>query len=204
MVEGTRGGQDARGGATSNGVGAAARLRTRMRIADERGWTLMEVLVACSMIAILTGIAVPQYTQVALQMRTSAAATQMVSDLNYAREMAQRTGVPHYINVIAGWKSDTFLGAVNSNTVGLTVTTLFGGKLGLTVAYSGDVFVGVKHELSASVNSSINLGLRYELAMVDKKDLAVNNMTIGLTLSAIATKIRAHGTRLTPAGFTVM
>jgi Tfp pilus assembly protein FimT len=102
MVEGTRGGQDARGGATSNGVGAAARLRTRMRIADERGWTLMEVLVACSMIAILTGIAVPQYTQVALQMRTSAAATQMVSDLNYAREMAQRTGVPHYINVIAG------------------------------------------------------------------------------------------------------
>ena len=62
----------------------------------------MEVLVACGMFAILAAIAVPQYSAVALQMRTSAAATQLFSDLTFAREMAQRTGVPHYIDVGAG------------------------------------------------------------------------------------------------------
>jgi Tfp pilus assembly protein FimT len=62
----------------------------------------MELLVACSMFVILAGIAVPQYKAVALQMRTTAAANHMLSDLTFAREMAQRTGVPHYIDVNAG------------------------------------------------------------------------------------------------------
>jgi Tfp pilus assembly protein FimT len=62
----------------------------------------MEVLVACSMIGILAAIAVPQYNAVALQMRTSAAATHLLSDLNFAREMAQRTGVPHYVDIPSG------------------------------------------------------------------------------------------------------
>jgi hypothetical protein len=35
-------------------------------------------------------------------MRTSAAATHVLADLNFAREMAQRTGVPHYVDVAAG------------------------------------------------------------------------------------------------------
>jgi hypothetical protein len=35
-------------------------------------------------------------------MRTSGAATQLLSDLNFAREMAQRTGVPHYVDATGG------------------------------------------------------------------------------------------------------
>jgi Tfp pilus assembly protein FimT len=73
--------------------------RTTGRALDEGGWTLMELMVACSMFAILAGIAVPQYRAVALQMRTSAAANHVLSDLTFAREMAQRTGIPHYVDV---------------------------------------------------------------------------------------------------------
>ncbi len=101
-----------------------------------------------------------------------------------------------HIKVTMNATSETLIGLKNENFIG--------GKLGITIGYQGEVFVGVKHELSASVNSSINLGIRAELSMVDTKELAVNNMTVGMTLSAIATKIRAHGTRLSPAGFTIM
>ncbi|HZR82082.1 MAG TPA: GspH/FimT family pseudopilin [Candidatus Binatia bacterium] len=79
-----------------------SRHRATSRVGGEAGWTLMELLVACSMFAILGAIAVPKYTAVALQMRTSAAATHVLADLNFAREMAQRTGVPHYVDVTAG------------------------------------------------------------------------------------------------------
>jgi len=62
----------------------------------------MELMVACSMFAILAGIAVPQYRSVALQMRTTAAANFVLSDLTFARDMAQRTGIPHYVDVTGG------------------------------------------------------------------------------------------------------
>lgn len=62
----------------------------------------MEVLVASGMFAVLAALAVPQYTAIAQQMRTSAASTQILADLHYAREMAQRTGVPHYVEVTGG------------------------------------------------------------------------------------------------------
>jgi Tfp pilus assembly protein FimT len=88
-----------------DGPGAALRSprrSTRRSLGDQGGWTLMELMVACSMFAILAGIAVPQYRSVALQMRTTAAANFILSDLTYAREMAQRTGIPHYVDVTAG------------------------------------------------------------------------------------------------------
>ncbi len=62
----------------------------------------MELLVSCSMFAILAAIAVPQYSGVARQMRTGAASSQLLADLSFARQMAMRTGVPHYIQVGPG------------------------------------------------------------------------------------------------------
>lgn len=72
------------------------------RLDDEHGWTLMETMVVTSIIAILAGIAVPQYAAIALQMRTNAASSQLLGDIEYARVMSQRTGVPYYVNVTAG------------------------------------------------------------------------------------------------------
>jgi Tfp pilus assembly protein FimT len=59
----------------------------------------MEVLVVTGMITVIAGIAVPQYQAMAVQMRASAAASRILSDLSYARSMAQRTGVVHYVSV---------------------------------------------------------------------------------------------------------
>ncbi len=64
----------------------------------EGGWSLMEVLVATSMILILAGIAVPQYSQIARQMRASAAASELLGNLAYARAQSIRTGVRHYVS----------------------------------------------------------------------------------------------------------
>ncbi len=66
---------------------------------DQAGWTLAELMVVTGMIVTLAGIAVPQFTLLATQMRTQAAAAQIMNDLNWTRTMSLRTGVPHYINV---------------------------------------------------------------------------------------------------------
>lgn len=69
----------------------------RMRRLNEAGWTLMEVMVVTGMILILAGIAAPQYSQLTGQMRSSGAATQLLGNLQWARSMSLRTGVPHYL-----------------------------------------------------------------------------------------------------------
>jgi len=72
--------------------------RTLKRIQDQSGWTLMEAMVVTGMIVILAGIAVPQYSQIARQMRASAAASQLLGNLAYARAQSIRTGVRHYVS----------------------------------------------------------------------------------------------------------
>ncbi len=69
------------------------------RSGPEAGWTLAELMVVCSIVAILAAIAVPHYVGVALQMRTQAASARVLGDVNFARLMSLRTGVPHYVNV---------------------------------------------------------------------------------------------------------
>ncbi|MEW6272530.1 MAG: GspH/FimT family pseudopilin, partial [Thermodesulfobacteriota bacterium] len=59
-------------------------------------------MVVTRLIAILASVAVPQFSAVATQMRTQAVANQVLTDIQYARVMAQRTGVPHYIEVTGG------------------------------------------------------------------------------------------------------
>jgi len=56
-------------------------------------------MVVTGIILALAGIAIPQYSLLAVQMRTQAASAQVMSDVNWARTMTLRTGVPHYINV---------------------------------------------------------------------------------------------------------
>ena len=62
----------------------------------------METMVVTSIIAILSAIAIPQWNAVARQMRTNTAATELLADVQFARVMSQRTGVPYYINVTGG------------------------------------------------------------------------------------------------------
>lgn len=56
-------------------------------------------MVVTGLIVTLAGIAVPQYSLIAVQMRTQAAAAQVMRDVNWTRSMSLRTGIPHYINV---------------------------------------------------------------------------------------------------------
>lgn len=78
----------------------AKRKRKRpVGLRGEGGWTLMELMVVTTITAVLAGIAVPQFTGMATQMRTQAGAAQVLSDINWARMMSLRTGVPHYVNV---------------------------------------------------------------------------------------------------------
>lgn len=62
----------------------------------------METMVVTTIIAIFTAIAIPQWNAVALQMQTNAVANQLLADIRYARVMSERTGVPHYVNVVVG------------------------------------------------------------------------------------------------------
>ena len=62
----------------------------------------METMVVTSLIAILSAIAIPQFNALSTQMRTNAAATELLGDVQYARIMAQRTGVPHYVRPTGG------------------------------------------------------------------------------------------------------
>lgn len=76
--------------------------RLRQASLGQGGWTLMETMVVTSIIAILAAIAIPQWNAVSTQMRTGAAAGELLDDVQFARIMAQRTGVPHYISVTGG------------------------------------------------------------------------------------------------------
>lgn len=69
------------------------------RLRDQSGWTLAELMIVTGIIVTFAGIAIPQYSALAGQMRTQAAAAQVLRDVNWARAMTQRTGVPHYLNV---------------------------------------------------------------------------------------------------------
>jgi prepilin-type N-terminal cleavage/methylation domain-containing protein len=89
---------------TKNGNSGRSALRARSapprlrgRLSGQQGWTLMEMMVVTSLIAILAAIAIPQFSAMALQMRTNAAASELLDDIQFARVMSQRTGVPHYI-----------------------------------------------------------------------------------------------------------
>ncbi len=68
-------------------------------LGGQGGWTLAELMVVTGLILTLAGIAVPQFSLLAGQMRTQAAAAQVMNDVNWTRTMSLRTGVAHYINV---------------------------------------------------------------------------------------------------------
>ena len=62
----------------------------------------METMVVTSIIAILSAIAIPQFSALSVQMRTASAANELLGDVEYARTMSQRTGTPYYITVTGG------------------------------------------------------------------------------------------------------
>jgi Tfp pilus assembly protein FimT len=76
--------------------------RSFSRLRKQNGWTLIEAMVVTSVIMILAGIAAPQYSLISRQMHTSAAATQLLGNLQFARIQSLRTGVPHYVSTGMG------------------------------------------------------------------------------------------------------
>lgn len=62
----------------------------------------METMVVTSIVAILSAIAIPQFSALSIQLQTGAAATELLQDVDYARTMSQRTGTPYYITVTGG------------------------------------------------------------------------------------------------------
>jgi len=62
----------------------------------------METMVVTSLIAILSAIAIPRFSAIRTQMQTSSAAGELLNDVQYARVMSQRTGVPYYISLTGG------------------------------------------------------------------------------------------------------
>ena len=67
-------------------------------LANQAGWTLGEIMVVTGMILALAGIAVPQYSQLAGQMRAQSAAAQVLGDVSWARMRSIATANSHYIN----------------------------------------------------------------------------------------------------------
>ena len=62
----------------------------------------METMVVTSIVAILSAIAIPQFSALSVQMQTGSAANELLGDVEYARTMSQRTGTPYYITVTGG------------------------------------------------------------------------------------------------------
>lgn len=90
-------------GATERTAGArTGNGSLRRRLLAQDGWTLMETMVVTSIIAILSAIAIPQFSALSVQMRTASAANELLGDVEYARTMSQRTGTPYYITVTGG------------------------------------------------------------------------------------------------------
>ncbi len=69
------------------------------RLGSQAGWTLAELMVVTGVLLTLAGIAVPQYSVLSGRMRAQAASARVLSDVNFARLMSLRTGVPHYVQV---------------------------------------------------------------------------------------------------------
>ena len=90
-------------GATERTAGArTGNGSLRRRLLAQDGWTLMETMVVTSIIAILSAIAIPQFSALSVQMQTGSAANELLGDVEYARTMSQRTGTPYYITVTGG------------------------------------------------------------------------------------------------------
>jgi len=72
----------------------SSRLSPMRRCNEQAGFTLMELLLAIAVLAILTTLALPAFTQFIANNRLSAKANEMVAAMQYARSEALRLGVP--------------------------------------------------------------------------------------------------------------
>ncbi len=83
-----------------------------------RGFTLIEIIVATAVLAILASLSIPMYTTTVAVNRTRAAAYSLVSALTYARsEAVKRNATVSVAPVATGWKDGW---TVRSGAVTLT------------------------------------------------------------------------------------
>ena len=67
-----------------------------------RGFTLIELMVALAVVAILATLAVPTYAEFTVRQRLAAAAQQLTLELNQARQDAVGRGVPMHVALRGG------------------------------------------------------------------------------------------------------
>ena len=70
--------------------------------ARARGFTLIELMVALAVVAILATLAVPTYAEFTARQRLAAAAQQLTLELNQARQDAVGRGVPMHVTLRGG------------------------------------------------------------------------------------------------------
>lgn len=72
----------------------STRFSPNRRLAEQAGFTLMELLLAIAVLAILTTLAVPPFTQFIQNNRLASEANEMVASFQFARSEALKRGVP--------------------------------------------------------------------------------------------------------------
>jgi prepilin-type N-terminal cleavage/methylation domain-containing protein len=85
------------------------------KIENENGFSLIELLVAVAVVAILSAIAIPAYNDFVATSRVRDAATELMQEMKLARIMAIRTSTPYVIAFNLGANSYT-IGADPGNT----------------------------------------------------------------------------------------
>lgn len=80
-------------------------MRIPKKIAEDSGLTLIEVLVAVSLMGIMMALAAPSFTDMQPGFRTSAAALAIAGDINQARMAAIKEGrVYEYLPITGGYR----------------------------------------------------------------------------------------------------
>lgn len=128
-----------------------------MRIPQRHsGFTLVELMVATFVLAILLGIAIPSFQATIRNSRTTAQANDVIATLTYARSEATKRGLPVTMCAADAARTGCAGAAVNNWSNGWLVFVDGGGTAGVVDAGAGDVILKTSSRLATDVQVTTN------------------------------------------------
>ena len=148
------------------------------------GFTLIELMIAIMVLAILVSIGIPNFTEAIRNNRTTAQANDLMTALVYARSEATKRGLP--VTVCAADTARTgCAGATTANWAnGWLIFVDSGGTAGAVDTGSGDVVLQTSSVVATGVTvSTNNIGfLRYSRTGVPLNTPSATAGTVVMTL----------------------
>lgn len=89
---------------------------------SNQGFTLIELMVAVAVLAVIVGLALPTYTDLAERNRLRSASEALYSELQLARTEALKTKVPHYVIFEPGAAGAWCVGIIREASSGAVTT----------------------------------------------------------------------------------